>query len=246
MLLIIIMQKVLELVKRAAACKRCVVTIYCCYDSCLWSCYKKPATLLHYQFLKTTTGRYFTRQSKSELKTLICLVLCTLVASAYSPPTSNRAEIEALLRNLQEQAEIEGWFSRLKNIAKKVAPCAKKGYDIYKSVNGGAEMQHDDDDDDITCTNIEALQKQAAIEAFISNLQDVADIQSFWSIQQGKLDWVCLERRRNFEKLMAYVFSCDFSKFIPDDFVDHTYTLTLLFLPKWYILKSLTSAKFPR
>ena len=95
------------------------------------------------------------------MKTLICLVLCALVASTYAAPASDLVEIQAQLRSLQDQAEIEGWFSN-------IVSGAKKGLDIYNKLNGGVELQDDDDDDDI-----------AQMEAFLNNLQEQAEIEKF-------------------------------------------------------------------
>ena len=108
-----------------------------------------------------------------KMKTLICLVLCALVASTYAAPASLE-EMQAQLRKMQQHAEIEGFFSSLKNIAKKVAPYAKKGLDIYNKVNGGVEIQ-DDDDDDI-----------AQMEAYLSNLQRQAEIEGLLNALLGK------------------------------------------------------------
>ena len=110
-----------------------------------------------------------------KMKTLICLVLCALVASTYAAPASLE-EMQAQLRKMQQHAEIEGFFSSLKNIAKKVAPYAKKGLDLYNKVNGGAEIQDDDDDDDIAQMEayLSNLQRQAEIEGWFDKLKDVA------------------------------------------------------------------------
>ena len=109
------------------------------------------------------------------MKTLICLVLCALVASTYAAPASDRAEIQALLRSLQRQAEIEGWFSKIVSGVKKAMPYAKKGLDIYNKMNGGAEMQDDDDDDDDDIVQL---------QAFLSNTNE-AEQQSFWSTMKS-------------------------------------------------------------
>ena len=109
------------------------------------------------------------------MKTLICLVLFALVASTYAAPASLE-EMQAELRKMQQHAQIEGFFSSLKNIAKKVAPYAKKGLDLYNKVNGGAELQDDDDDDDIAQMEayLSNMQRQAEIEGFFSSLKNIA------------------------------------------------------------------------
>ena len=88
------------------------------------------------------------------MKTLICLVLCALVASTYAAPASLE-EMQAKLRKMQHHAEVEGFFSSLRNIARKM--------------NGGVEMQQDDDDNDVV----------AQLQAFLSNMNE-AELQSFW------------------------------------------------------------------
>ena len=129
----------------------------------------------------------------TKMKIIICLVLCAFVATTYAAPTTledavGRLLLAGLKSREQQQANrvqvmdddddddmalIEGWFGKAfkkaKNLGKKVAPYAKKGYDLYRAANGGVEAQDDDDDD------------RAEIEALIQSLKDRAELESFWS-----------------------------------------------------------------
>ena len=94
------------------------------------------------------------------MKTLICLVLCALVAATYAAP----------VRSNMNQAEAQFWGSLLKR-ALKLSP------HIIRGISGGVEVQDDDgDENDDDLVNIEALLSQSA------SLQDRAEIEGFFKL----------------------------------------------------------------
>ena len=94
------------------------------------------------------------------MKTLICLVLCALVAATYAAP----------VRSNMNQAEAQFWGSLLKR-ALKLSP------HIIRGISGGVEVQDDDgDENDDDLVNIEALLSQSASQ------QDRAEIEGFFKL----------------------------------------------------------------
>ena len=104
------------------------------------------------------------------MKTLICLVLCALVATIYAAPA----------RSTMNQAEAQFWGTLLKG-ALKLAP------HLIRGISGGVEVQDDDNTDDDDRANIEAFLNlvqddgntdYANIETFLSHsLQERAEME---------------------------------------------------------------------
>lgn len=110
-------------------------------------------------FKRTTQPPRIILQPPTAMKTLVCLVLCALVATTYAAPAS-----------FSDQAQLEGFFSNLVKIIKKVAPLAKKAYD------GDAAMQDDskyDNNHAKVAALIHLLNNEAAVEGFGSFLKKV-------------------------------------------------------------------------
>lgn len=100
-------------------------------------------------------------QSSAAMKTIICLVLCALVATTYAAPA----------RSNINQAEAQFWGTLLKG-ALKLAP------HIIRGISGGVEVQdsNDGDENDDDLVNIETLLSQSA------SLQDRAEIEGFLKV----------------------------------------------------------------
>ena len=117
------------------------------------------------------------------MKTLICVAVLALVASAIASPAFNRAAINSF----DQLAEIEGFFSSLKRMGGN----ALKG--ALGSVLGGGRIQQDDssdyndnsDDSDGSLALLGALldkmERDAEKKVMLQSLKDRANAEGFWS-----------------------------------------------------------------
>ena len=95
------------------------------------------------------------------MKILICLVLCALAATTYAAPARF---------NLQDRAEMEGFFDFIKKAGKGLLKAAPH---IIGALGDGVNVQDDDEDDNNDdLANIEALLSQS--------FQDRAEMEGFF------------------------------------------------------------------